>query len=387
MIPYGRQTIDESDVQAVLAALRSDFLTQGPLVGQFEKALADYCGATHAVAVSNGTAALHLACLALGLGPGDLLWTSPISFVASANCARYCGAEVDFVDIDPTTRNLCPEALRLKLEQAEAIGRLPKVLVVVHFSGLPADMQAISALARRYGVHLVEDACHALGAEYQGRRICGGDHSDLTIFSFHPVKSITTGEGGALLTNHAELARRCRLLASHGIEREAVCLQSSAPAGWYYEQQQLGYNYRITDLQCALGISQLARLDAFVAARRAVAQGYREQLAALPVRLPAVETEGARSAWHLFAIALEGELPRDAIFERLRQRGVGVQLHYWPIHLQPYYRALGFGEGQFPVAEHYARRAISLPIFPTLSAPQQQAVVDILADVLAEFGA
>lgn len=328
-IPYARQSISQADIDAVVEALRSDWLTQGPTIQSFEEAVAAYCGVRHAIAVSNGTAALHLACLALDLGPGDLLWTSANTFVASANCARYCGADVDFVDIDPRTYNISIPALEEKLVLAERAGRRPKVLVPVHFGGQPCDMGAIGRLAKRYGFRVVEDASHAVGAQYASRRIGSGAHSDLAVFSFHPVKIMTTGEGGMLLTNDASLASRLRLLRTHGITRDAAEMSAGGIDPWCYEQLELGYNYRMTDIQAALGLSQLRRVDAFLARRRELVERYAASLRGLPLALPS-EQAGAKSAWHLYVIQLELEalgVSRRTVFERMRAGGVMVNVH------------------------------------------------------------
>ena len=384
MIPYGRQNVDQADIDAVVEVLRSDWLTQGPTLERFERAVAERCRADHAVAVCNATAGLHLACLALGLGPGDLLWTSPNSFVASANCARYCGAEVDFVDIDPLTWNLDVRALADKLERARALGRLPKVLVAVAFSGQSCDMAEIARLALEYGFRVIEDAAHALGASYAGEPVGSGRYADLTVFSFHPVKIVTSGEGGMVLCNAPELARRLRDLRSHGITRDPARMSEPSHGGWYYQQTELGFNYRMCDIQAALGLSQLSRLDAFLARRRELAARYQHLLADLPVQLPAMQAQ-AGSAWHLYVVRLDERLENRhrEIFEALRGAGIGVNLHYIPIHLQPYYRELGFADGDFPEAERYYRQAISLPLFPDLSDAQQDQVVAALRRVLA----
>lgn len=379
-IPYGRQSISAEDIAAVTAVLRSDWLTQGPMIERFEQAVAQRCEAAYGVAVCNATAALHLACLALDLGPGDLLWTSPNTFVASANCARYCGAEVDFVDIDPLTLNLSVTALAAKLEDAERAGRLPKILVPVAFAGQSCDMAAIRTLARRYGFKVIEDASHAIGARYAGRPVGCGEQADITVFSFHPVKIVTTGEGGLLTTNDAALAERLRRLRSHGITRDPALLQAPGQGGWYYEQLELGFNYRMTDIQAALGVSQLERLEAFIARRRGLVERYRERLAALPVGLIADQAQ-AESAWHLFPIRVD-EGRRDQVFAGMRAAGIGVNLHYIPVHLQPYYRYLGFAHGAFPEAERYYAQALSLPLYADLSDEQQARVVQTLAALL-----
>lgn len=385
VIPYGRQEITEDDIAAVVAVLRSDFLTQGPQVPRFEKAVADYCGAGHAVAMNSATSALHLACLALGLGPGDLLWTSPITFVASANCGRYCGADVDFVDIDPRTYNMCPQMLEAKLQRAELAGRLPKVVVAVHLCGQPCDMRAIARLAERYGFRIIEDASHAIGGKYQGQPIGNCRYSDITIFSFHPVKIITTAEGGMAVTNNAELARHMALLRSHGITRDEKEMTHASDGPWYYQQIDLGFNYRMTELQAALGCSQLQRLDNFVAQRHKLAQRYDELLADLPVTCPWQHPD-SYSGFHLYVIRLQrDELTsrHKAIFESLRTQGIGVNLHYIPVHTQPYYQRLGFKVGDFPAAEAYYREAISLPMFATLTEAQQIAVVEAVRRAIA----
>ena len=382
-IPYGRQTVTEADIAAVVEVLRSPFLTQGPAVSAFEQAVAAKVGARYGVAVNSATSALHIACLALGLGPGDRLWTSPITFVASANCGRYCGAMVDFVDIDPATGLMSVAALQTKLEQAERNGTLPKVVVPVHLTGSSCDMAVIGGLAERYGFAVLEDASHAIGGRYQGEPVGHCRHSAITVFSFHPVKIITTGEGGLATTNDAVLAQRMAELRSHGIVREADRFERPAAGPWVYEQQQLGFNSRITEIQAALGLSQLQRLDEIVAERNRQLQRYRELMADLPVQLLEVPEE-ALSSVHLAVIRLQqatAEQHRQA-FEGLRVAGIGVQLHYSPVHLQPYYRQLGFKEGDFPEAEGYASTAISLPLYPGLQEPDQQRVVDTLIALL-----
>ena len=372
-LPYGRQTITEADISAVVDVLRSPFLTQGPTVPAFEQAVANQVGARHGVAVNSATSALHIACLALGLGPGDRLWTSPITFVASANCGLYCGATVDFVDIEPATGLMSMAALQTKLEQAEGTGSLPTVVVPVHLAGSSCDMAAIGALAERYGFAVLEDASHAIGGRYQGEPVGNCCHSAITVFSFHPVKIITTGEGGLATTNDPLLAQRMAELRSHGIVREAERFERPAAGPWVYEQQQLGFNYRITDIQAALGLSQLQRLDEIVAERNRQLQHYRDLLADLPLQLLDVP-EGVLSSVHLAVIRLQQATAGQhrQVFEGLRAAGIGVQLHYSPVHLQPYYRAMGFAEGQFPEAEGYARSAISLPLFPGLSSDEQK---------------
>jgi len=385
MIPYGRQDIQQADIDAVLEVLQSDFLTQGPMVPRFEQAVAAKVGARHALAVNSATSALHIACLALGLGEGDWLWTTPITFVASANCGRYCGAQVDFVDIDPRTYNLSPEALAAKLERAEAEGRLPKVVVAVHLCGQSCDMQAIHALGQRYGFRIIEDASHAIGGRYQGDYIGSGRYSDITVFSFHPVKIITTAEGGMALTNDVDLASRMELLRSHGVTRDPALMTHEADGPWYYQQIDLGYNYRMTELQAALGLSQLERLDDYVARRNALAERYDAALAELPVTTPWQHPD-SYSGRHLYVIRLQLDqigVTHRQVFECLREQGIGVNLHYIPVHTQPYYRELGFKPGDFPAAETYYAEAISLPMYPTLTHAQQDEVVEVLKKVVS----
>lgn len=381
MIPYGRQDIRESDLDAVREVLESDFLTQGPVVPRFEQAVADKVGAARAVAVNSGTSALHLACLALGLGEGDRLWTSPITFVASANCARYCGAEVDFVDIDPRTYNLSVTALARKLEQAERDNRLPKVVVPVHLCGQSCDMAGIAELAERYGFRVIEDASHAVGGRYKGDYIGNGRYSDITVFSFHPVKIITSAEGGMALTTDAALADRMTRLREHGITRDPQAMVGETDGPWYYQQVELGFNYRLTEIQAALGLSQLARLDEYVARRETLAQRYDELLKAFPLERPWQHPD-AVSARHLYVVRVQAGR-RRAVFESLRAAGIGVNVHYIPVHTQPYYRALGFSAGDFPEAELYYSEAISLPLFPTLEEPDQGRVVAALKEALS----
>jgi len=368
----------------VVAVLRSDWLTQGPAVPRFEAALADYCGARNAIAVNSATSALHIACLALGLGPGDRLWTSPNTFVASANCGLYCGAEVDFVDIDPRTYNMSADALAAKLESAEAQGRLPKVIVPVHFAGQSCDMQRIRALADRYGFRIVEDAAHAIGGKYLGMPIGGCRYSDIAVFSFHPVKIITTAEGGVALTNDAELADRMARLRSHGTTHDPARMQGERDGPWYYQVIELGWNYRMTDIQAALGCSQMQRLDGYVRRRTVLAERYNRLLANSGLTLPWSDPACA-SAWHLYVVGWNEEASgvsrRDA-FGRLRAAGIGVQVHYIPVHTQPYFRKLGFRLGQYPNAEAYYACAITIPLYAGLTEAQQDSVVEQLTAML-----
>lgn len=381
LIPYGRQSINNNDIDDVIEVLKSSFLTQGPKIGEFEATIANYVGSQYAIAVNSGTSALHLACLALGLGSGDRLWTSAISFVASANCGRYCGADVDFIDIDPRTLNIDTEKLADKLLNAKREKRLPKILVVVHFAGLPCDMDEIKHLADKFGFYIIEDAAHALGASYQESRIGDCKYSDLCTFSFHPIKSITSGEGGMITTQSERWAEKMRQLRSHGINKDTQTISESGEGDWYYEQTDLGYNYRITDIQAALGISQASRLEHFITQRTAIALRYDKLLVDLPLQLPP-RVENRKSAWHLYVIQVEDAKIRRKVFDKLRNEGIGVQVHYIPIHLQPYYRAIGFKRDDFPVAENYYEKTISLPIFPELSEEDQDSVVRILGDAL-----
>lgn len=384
-IPYATQSIDNDDVLAVSEALRSDWLTQGPAVPSFEQAFAEVHRVKHAVAVSNATAGLHLACLALDVGPGQTVWTSPISFVASANCALYCGAKVDFVDIDPVTRNMSVEALATKLERAERDGCLPSVVIPVHLTGLPCDMLRIYELAQKYGFKIVEDAAHAVGSRLYDDPV-GSKYSDIAVFSFHPVKIITTGEGGIVTTQNDRIAERLRLLRSHGVTRDHELLENAgADTGeWYYEQQILGFNYRMTDLQATLGSSQLRRLDDFQARRQDLAARYHRLLSNLPLKLPAT-TDNSVCSWHLYVVEVQSREKakrRAAAFAHLRKQKIGVNVHYIPIHLQPYYRRLGFAAGMFPHAEAYYEGALSIPLYPKLTCDQQDRVIAELAKAL-----
>lgn len=367
-LPYGRQSLDADDIAAVVAVLHSDYLTQGPAVGRFEQAVAGWCGARHGVAMANGTATLHLAAKALGLGHGDWLWTSPITFVASANAGRYCGAQVDFVDVDPGTVNLCPDRLADKLARAEKDGRLPKVVVPVHFAGQPCAMDRIHALALKYGFRILEDAAHALGGSYRGERIGNCRWSDAVSHSFHPVKIVTSGEGGMITTNDDELAWRIGTLRTHGITRDADRMVGESHGPWYYQQLELGYNFRMTDLQAALGASQMGKLERFAVRRRELADRYDRALAGLPLRPLARDPHGV-SGWHLYMIRLDLAAirrTRREVFESLRAQGIGVNVHYIPVHLQPDYAKLGFTAGMFPEAERYYEEAITLPLFPAM---------------------
>ncbi len=385
MIPYGKQDIDQADIDAVIEVLRSDFITQGPVVPAFESVVADYCGGgTHAVAVNSGTSALHIACRALDVGSGDRVWTTPITFVASANCARYCGAVLDFVDIDPKTYNMSPEKLAEKLDQARQQGKLPKVIIPVHLCGQPCDMAAIYQLGKEYGFRIIEDASHAIGGKYKNEPIGNGRYSDITVFSFHPVKVITTGEGGMAVTNNSELARRLELLRSHGIVRDEQKMTRTADGPWYYQQIDLGYNYRMTDMQAALGVSQMKRLDKFVSRRHEVARRYDQLLESLPVTIPYQHFD-AYSGRHLYVIRLKlDEVARThrEVFEFLREQGIGVNLHYIPVYRQPYYERMGFKAGYCPEAEQYYREAISVPMYPGLTAELQDQVMKALRKAL-----
>ncbi len=386
-IPYGRQDVSEEDIAAVVEVLRSDWLTQGPAVPAFERAVAEYCDAKHAVAVNSATSALHIACLALGIGKGDLVWTTPNTFVASANCARYCGADVDFVDIDPATYNLSIDALAEKLTNAKAKGRLPKLLIAVHFAGRSCDMEEIHKLSLKYGFKIIEDASHAIGGHYQHQPIGHCQYSDISIFSFHPVKIITTAEGGMATTNSTELANRMKLLRSHGITREKTEFIHSDQGAWHYEQHLLGFNYRMTDLQAALGLSQIQRLDTFVARRNQLAQMYSDLLCDLPLILPAKSSPDSLSSFHLYVILIDEDrtkFSRRELFENLREQDIGVNVHYTPVHLQPYYRELGFKSGDFPMAESYANKNLSLPLFPSMNDADLVSVATCLRSILCE---
>ena len=383
-IPYGKQNINQEDIDAVVAVLQSDFLTQGPQVPLLEKSVADLVGAQHALAVNSATSALHIACLALGLGEGDILWTSPITFVASSNCALYCGATVDFVDIDPQTYNMSIAALRTKLAAAKRIQKLPKIVIPVHLCGQPCDMAEIHALSQEYGFKVIEDASHAIGGKYKNTDIGSCHYSDITIFSFHPVKIITTAEGGMAVTNDAELAQKMDLFRSHGVTRNPE-LMTKAPEGpWYYQQVALGYNYRMTELQAALGVSQLHRLQEFVSKRHQIAQQYDDLLQDLPIVLP-YQLPETYSGLHLYVIQLKLDAiskTRQEVFEALRAKNIGVNVHYIPVHTQPVYQDMGFKAGDFPKAEAYYEAAISLPMYPDLSDEQMGYIYQALKEVL-----
>lgn len=382
MIPYGRQHISQADIDAVAAVLRSDFLTQGPVVPSFEACVAERVGASHAVAVNSATSALHIACLALGLGQGDLLWTSPITFVASANAGAYCGADVDFVDIDPHRLTMCPAALEQKLGEAKAKGRLPKVLVPVHMGGLSCEMDEIGRLARAHGIRVIEDASHAIGGRFRDTPIGDCRDSDVTVFSFHPVKIVTTAEGGLATTNDAAVARAMALFRSHGVTREPLEMVGTPDGPWYYQQIELGFNYRMTEMQAALGLSQMTRLESFIARRHAIAERYDRLLAGLPVR-PQPRPQHHHSGLHLYIVQLDDAARRDAVFAAMRAAGIGVNVHYIPVHTQPWYRAHGHADSVFPNAEDYYARALSLPLYPDLTDEEQDLVVDRLRRALA----
>lgn len=384
-IPYGRQDISQEDIDTVVEVLRSDWITQGPKIAVFEKIVSDYCGAKYAVAVSSATAGLHIACLAAGLSQGDILWTSPNTFVASANCGLYCGATVDFVDIDPNTYNLSIEELERKLTEAENQGCLPKVVVPVHFSGQSCEMEKIAQLSAKYGFRVIEDAAHGIGGRYQGEPVGSCQFSDMAVFSFHPVKIITTGEGGMVLTNKEDLYEKLIRLRSHGITRKVELMREESHGPWYYQQLELGFNYRMTDIQAALGASQMQRLDEFVKRRRFLAERYNQLLQDLPLVLPWQHPD-TESSWHLYVIRLKmNKISKShrQVFEDLRQAKIGVNLHYIPVHTQPYYKQLGFKWGDFPQAEQYYREAISIPLYYGLTENDRERVVNTIREILA----
>lgn len=384
MIYYGKQSISEEDVKAVEAVLRSDFLTQGPAIERFERKVADYCGAKYAVAVCNATAALHIACISAGLGEADCLWTSPITFVASANCGRYCGADVDFVDIDEKTYNMSVEALEEKLRRARKANKLPKVVIPVHLAGQSCDMVRIKELSEEYGFTIVEDASHAVGADYLETKVGSCAFSDMTVFSFHPVKIVTTGEGGMVLTNNRELYENLKIYRSHGITRDPARMTHESDGAWYYQQITLGCNYRMTDIQAALGASQMTRLDAFVARRRELAARYDELLRGLPLITPHV-MEGANPSWHIYVVrAAFSQIgkTKQQIFEEMREHGIVLNLHYIPVHRQPYYEKLGFRQGDFPESEKYYEEAFTLPLYYDLTNDEQDEIIRAFRSVL-----
>jgi UDP-4-amino-4,6-dideoxy-N-acetyl-beta-L-altrosamine transaminase len=377
VIPYGRQDIHQSDIDAVVEVLKSDFLTQGPAVPLFEKKLTNLTHASYAVAVNSATSALHIACIALGVKPGDNVWTTPISFVASANCALYCGASIDFVDIDISTYCLSVEKLEVKLQESAKNGRLPKVLIPVHMAGISCDMKRIHELSQKYRFKIIEDASHAIGGHYKGRPVGCCKYSDITVFSFHPVKIVTTGEGGAVLTNDSKLAKKMSLLRSHGITKDSDDMTCASDGSWYYQQIMLGFNYRMTDIQATLGVEQLKRLSGYVSKRNDIAAVYSQSLYELSIQLP-VELPDVISAYHLYIILLPvgtSNEVRSTFFDKIREMGIGVNVHYIPIHTQPYYQSLGFKKGDFPVAEDFYNRAITLPLFPLLKDVEIERVI------------
>ena len=384
MIPYGKQDINQTDIDAVVNVLHSDFLTQGPKVPEFEQKVSRYCGAEYGVAVNSATSALHIACLALALGEEDWLWTSPNSFVASANCGLYCGAKVDFVDIDPQTYNLSVKELEKKLIWAKQRDKLPKIVIPVHFAGQSCNMKKIFALSKEYGFRIIEDASHAIGGKYLDKPIGGCQYSDITIFSFHPVKIITTAEGGLATTNSKDLAERMQLYRSHGITRDESLMTTRADGAWYYQQVDLGFNYRMTELQAALGVSQMNRLDEFIAKRHTLQERYDSLLDSLPIVKPYQDND-SYSALHLYTIQIDldkASKGRQQVFNELRESGVGVNVHYIPIHIQPYYQQFGFKDGDFPISESYYNRAITIPLFHSMTFNQQDQIVSILRKIL-----
>lgn len=385
LIPYGKQDITEEDLSLVIETLKSDFLTQGPRVPEFEKKLRMYCNAEHAVAFNSATSALHAACFSLGLGKNDYLWTSPITFVASANCALYCGAKVDFVDIDKDTFNMCPEKLEEKLEEASKVGKLPKIVVPVHLGGQSCDMKKIYDLSKKYGFKIIEDASHAIGGKYNKENIGNCKYSEITVFSFHPVKIITSGEGGMATTNNPDLNSKLEIFRSHGITRNTEMMKNDSHGPWYYEQLDLGYNYRLTDIHAALGISQFNRLDKYVNKRHKISKRYNKLLKDLPMIKHQHQIEESFSAYHLYIITINDsdiKIKHKEIFESLISRGIGVNIHYIPVHLQPFYKELGFKYGDFIESENYYSKAISLPLFPTMIESEQDKVIESLYEII-----
>ena len=386
MIYYGKQSIDDTDINAVVKVLQSDFLTQGPTIDKFEQCVADYCGAKYAVAVTNATSALHIACMAAGLGKGDTLWTSPNTFVASANCGRYCGANVDFVDIDDDTYNMSVSHLEEKLRHAEGKNKLPKVVVPVHFAGQSCEMKKIRELAKKYDFTIVEDASHAVGATYKNNKVGYCTFSDMTVFSFHPVKIVTTGEGGMVLTNDKHLYEKMKLLRNHGITRDENLMTHEADGSWYYQQIELGFNYRMTDIQAALGYSQMQRVDEFVAHRRYLARRYDKLLTDLPLKLPHQSID-TNSSWHLYVVRIDTDkvkIAKQEIFNKMRDKGISLNVHYIPVHTQPYYERLGFKRGDFPVSERYYEEVFTLPLYYGLSDDKQDFIVKSLSEIFAK---
>lgn len=382
MIPYGKQDISEDDIRAVTETLKSDFLTQGPKIKEFEEEFAKYCGVKYAVAVSSCTAALHLSCLALGLNKGGRLWTVPNTFVATANAGRYCGADVDFVDIDPDTYLMCPIQLEQKLQEAEKDNKLPDIVAPVHFAGHSCEMDKIKALSEKYNFKIIEDAAHCIGASYKDKKVGACEYSDLACFSLHPVKIITSAEGGIITTNDETLYKNLLMNRTHGITKDPNLMQKKDASPWYFEQQELGYHYRITDIQCALAISQMNRLDDYITKRRVLVERYYNKLSGLPIILPP-QNDG--SSWHLFVIQIDHQkvnISKPEVFNKLREKGVGVNVHYIPVHTHPYYQELGFNEGDYPVSENYYEHAITLPLFPLLTDEEQDYICDTLKDIL-----
>ncbi len=376
-IPYSCQLIEEDDIVGVVEVLRSSHLTQGPKIREFETALEEYCQVPHAIAVSSATAGLHLAMLSLGIKSGSLVWTTPITFVASANAGLYVGANVDFVDVDPLTANMSIPVLKEKLFQAKKDNRLPDVLVPVHFSGRSAGMSELKALSREYGFFIIEDAAHSLGGIYQSQMPVGCCHySDITVLSFHAVKSVTTAEGGACLTTNPEIAKKLLKLRTHGITREPAELINKNLPAWHYEQQELGYHYRLTDIQASLGITQLKKLDSFINRRREIAIYYNQHLSQALISKPPLDL---LSAWHLYSIRVPEKI-RDPLYKYCIEQGIGVNTHYQTVHLQPYYQSLGQVYSDLAVAENYSKQTLAIPIHPKLTEAQQQRVIKVLTD-------